>query len=40
MGLFSSGGGTDFMKLKATLTLDKSGYEQGLDGAEGEAKGF
>lgn len=40
MGLFSSGGGTDFMKLKATLTLDKSGYEQGLESAEGEATGF
>ena len=30
----------DFMKLKATLTLDKSGYEQGLTDAEGEAKGL
>lgn len=39
MSLFSSGG-TDFMKLKATLTLDKSGYEQGLESAEGEATGF
>ncbi len=30
----------DFMKLKATLTLDKSGYEQGLTDAEGEATGL
>ena len=30
----------DFMKLKATLTLDKSGYEQGLTDAEGQATGL
>lgn len=30
----------DLMKLKATLSLDKSGYEQGLRDAEGEATGL
>ena len=33
-------GSVDFMKLKATLTLDKSGYEQGLTDAEGQAVGL
>lgn len=30
----------DFMKLKATLSLDSSEYEQGLNDSEGKAKGF
>lgn len=30
----------DFMKLKATLSLDSSEYESGLNKAEGKAKGF
>ena len=40
MSIFGGMGGTDFMKLKATLTLDKSGYEQELGNAESEAVGF
>lgn len=30
----------DFMKLKATLSLDSSEYEQGLNDSESKAKGF